>query len=266
MKTSDSILKIAPAMAKAQAAFSAAIKNKSADMGKFDYSYADLATVLEAAQTGLAPNGLFLINFITDSASQQNKRELETVLMHESGEFFAMAYPLNMSGTPQQIGSELTYARRYSAMMILGIASEDDDGASASGRKPGTAQKPATTSATTATATTKTIAPLSKVTRIDGSSSTATDVETLANETAQDIEAATLRMNAIAFKKKWTDKLNAAFKTHPEAIAMLTKVAAENQAKSDTPTADIIARAKRIMVNVANTTGELEEPAPGESE
>lgn len=267
MKTSESILKIAPAMAKAQAAFSAAIKNKSADMGKFDYSYADLATVLEAAQTGLAPNGLFLINFIGESASQPNKRELETVLMHESGEYFAMAYPLNMSGTPQQIGSELTYARRYSAMMILGIASEDDDGASASNRKPGTAQKPATTGATTQTATTKSAQNPQIGTRMLSSSATTTEINQAAHELADEIESSTAaieRNAAIAFKKRWTDKLNAALKTHPENAAMLAKVAADNQAKSDTPTDEIIARAKRIMVNVCNTTGEIEEAAPGE--
>ena len=41
-------------------------------------------------------------------------------------------YPLPTSGTPQQIGSAITYARRYTLTAVLGIApAEDDDDAAA---------------------------------------------------------------------------------------------------------------------------------------
>lgn len=38
---------------------------------------------------------------------------------------------LPAGGTPQQTGSAITYARRYSALAALGLATEDDDGQSA---------------------------------------------------------------------------------------------------------------------------------------
>ncbi len=55
------------------------------------------------------------------------------MLMHESGEWIAGTITMQASkDNPQAVGSALTYARRYSLMAIVGIASEDDDGTSAS--------------------------------------------------------------------------------------------------------------------------------------
>lgn len=259
MKTSESILKIAPAFAKAQPEFLPPIKDKTADAGKFGYAYADLANVFDGVREAMKANGLFLFQNIADGVS--GGHELETVLMHESGEYFAMSYPLSMTGTAQQIGSNITYARRYSAMMLLGLAGEDDDGAAASQKKP--AQQPAKVGSSGGT-TTQNAPKSGNVARLDGTRSSSDDVTTLANETVEDIEAATLRLNAVAFKKKWTDRLNAAITSHPEHAALYAQVAKDNQANKDTPTAEIIARAKRIMVNVCNTTGQIEETAPGE--
>lgn len=263
MKTSDSILQIAPAFAKAQPMFQPPIKDKTADAGKFGYSYADLANVFDGARPGLTANALFLVQNIVSSES--GKRELETVLMHESGEYFAMSYPINMTGTPQQVGSEITYARRYSAMMMLGLAGEDDDGAAASNKKPGVqpAQKGSSATTTQAT-TTQNASKNTNVARLDGTHSSSSDPVVMADETVQDIEGATLRINAIAFKKRWTDRLIASITSHPEHAALYATVAKANEASNSTPTAEIIARAKRIMVNVCNTTGQIEESAPGE--
>ena len=264
MKHSDSIEKIAPAFAKAQALFVPPLKDSHADAGKFGYSYADLANVFEGAKPGLVPNGLFLFAVVIEKGSGH---ALETVLMHESGEYFSMEYPINMTGTPQVVGSAITYARRYSAMMILGLAGEDDDGAAASAKKPMQPQKAGSSGTTTQATTTKSAQNPQIGTRMLSSSATTAEINQAAHELADEIEASTAaieRNTAIAFKKRWTDKLNAALKTHPENAAMLAKVAADNQAKSDTPTDEIIARAKRIMVNVCNTTGEIEESAPGE--
>ncbi|KKK84204.1 hypothetical protein LCGC14_2785690, partial [marine sediment metagenome] len=59
---------------------------------------------------------------------------LQTLLLHTSGESFESIYPLNPRDPkdPQQMGSVITYARRYTACGMLGIATEDDDGAKAS--------------------------------------------------------------------------------------------------------------------------------------
>jgi predicted metal-dependent hydrolase len=42
-----------------------------------------------------------------------------------------------MSGKPQEIGSALTYARRYSLSALLGIAADEDDDANAASRSNG---------------------------------------------------------------------------------------------------------------------------------
>jgi len=56
--------------------------------------------------------------------------------MHTSGEFLThkpTRLPVGMDA--QKTGSAITYARRYSLMAALGLATEDDDGASAPPRK-----------------------------------------------------------------------------------------------------------------------------------
>jgi hypothetical protein len=56
---------------------------------------------------------------------------IETVLLHTSGQRMVWPFQVTASGTPQQIGSAITYGRRYSAQAALGVASEDDDGQAA---------------------------------------------------------------------------------------------------------------------------------------
>jgi hypothetical protein len=59
---------------------------------------------------------------------------LEYRLRHVCGDEETGTWPLT-GGTPQQIGSSITYARRYALMAVTGVfpAKEDDDGAAASG-------------------------------------------------------------------------------------------------------------------------------------
>ena len=57
---------------------------------------------------------------------------LVTMLIHSSGQFLRgyVALPTNLS--PQELGSYLTYMRRYSYQSIIGVfAEEDDDGGAA---------------------------------------------------------------------------------------------------------------------------------------
>jgi hypothetical protein len=56
---------------------------------------------------------------------------LTTTLRHTSGQWISSEYPLPMGATPQQLGSALTYARRYSLSSIACIAADEDDDAEA---------------------------------------------------------------------------------------------------------------------------------------
>lgn len=62
---------------------------------------------------------------------------LRYALRHASGESLTGDYPLPSNANPQQLGSALTYARRYCLGAVTGVApDEDDDGNAASNAKP----------------------------------------------------------------------------------------------------------------------------------
>jgi hypothetical protein len=123
---SEPIDKLAAALSKAQATMESAAKNKRNP--HFNSKYADLASIIEAVRKPLTDNGLA---FTQTVQSLEHGLFLETTLLHTSGQWLRSEYPL-VQGTPQQTGSSLTYARRYSLSSIAGIAAdEDDDGEAA---------------------------------------------------------------------------------------------------------------------------------------
>jgi hypothetical protein len=123
---SEAIDLLATALSKAQATMESAAKNKRNP--HFNSRYADLSSIIEAVRKPLTDNGL---SFTQTIYCIETGLFLETTLLHTSGQWLKSEYPL-VQGTPQQTGSSLTYARRYSLSSIAGIAAdEDDDGAAA---------------------------------------------------------------------------------------------------------------------------------------
>jgi hypothetical protein len=88
------------------------------------YKYADLSDVLECAREPLTKTGLAHAQTLR---AQDGHMVLVTSLLHTSGQWIASEYPLANYARPQEQGSALTYARRYSLTALLGIAAEDDD-------------------------------------------------------------------------------------------------------------------------------------------
>lgn len=130
------------ALAKLQADLPKVAKSKTADVptkggGGFKYNYADLAAITEAVMSRLGECGL---SFTARPTLDGGRLVLAYELRHESGEEIGGAYPLNGSGGPQQVGGEITYARRYALCSITGVAPEDDDDALAAQRQS-TAQR-----------------------------------------------------------------------------------------------------------------------------
>lgn len=138
--------KLAEALSKAQYEFKPPKKNKHVDFTdkngrRVKYSYADLADIIEAIREPFGKNGLAVFHQL---AYDGNFYGLKTSLVHLSGEFIDTWYPLPdptaNAVRPQEFGSSLTYARRYSLSSLVGIASdEDDDGQLA---EPSNQQKP----------------------------------------------------------------------------------------------------------------------------
>jgi hypothetical protein len=104
------------------------VKRNKVDAGPMRYTYADLGDVLAEARPKLKECGLALVQVPTTTFG------VSTTLFHKSGQWLRFA-PLRIApagGTPQHVGSAITYARRYSILSILGLATEDDDGRAAS--------------------------------------------------------------------------------------------------------------------------------------
>jgi ERF superfamily len=120
MNTSDQIDELAAALAKAQGMMENAVMNRINP--HFKSKYADLAAIRDVSREPLSANGLAIVQTIGDGV-------LHTRLLHTSGQWIASEHPLPMSGRPQEIGSALTYARRYSLSALIGIATDEDDDA-----------------------------------------------------------------------------------------------------------------------------------------
>ena len=106
-------------------------KNQTADTGRFSYSYADLASVLDVVRPVLAKHQLAVMQDVT---TEEGQVQVSTRLVHASGEVVTFGPIAGRAGSDwQAMGSAVTYARRYSLMAALGLAAEgeDDDGASA---------------------------------------------------------------------------------------------------------------------------------------
>jgi hypothetical protein len=99
-------------------------KSQSADTGSYTYSYADLAQVSRAVLPVLGELGL---SFTAKPTMSNGQFVLAYRLLHVSGEDDKGEYPLPSSGSPQSMGSAITYARRYCLCAVTGIAPDDDD-------------------------------------------------------------------------------------------------------------------------------------------
>lgn len=144
MQMSNSIASLAAALSAAQGAIEAA--SKGAVNPYFKSKYADLNALREVIREPLAANGLSITQFAR-TVSNGERVEVETMLMHSSGEYLrdTLVLPVGrkydkegeaMPVDVQSIGSAITYARRYALSSILSLAADDDDGNAAVGSAP----------------------------------------------------------------------------------------------------------------------------------
>jgi hypothetical protein len=127
MNKSDSIGKLAKALSIVQGKLRPAIKDAKNPF--FKSNYADLNSVWDSCRQLLAENGLSIAQL---NQVAENGVIVETVLMHESGEWISgeMYLPLNKQDA-QSVGSAVTYGRRYGLAAVVGIVADEDDDANA---------------------------------------------------------------------------------------------------------------------------------------
>jgi hypothetical protein len=94
------------------------------DKGSYTYKYANLAAVSAAILPLLSKHGLAWTSMPT---LDDGKFVLRYQLLHVSGDSLEGSYPLPTTTRPQEMGSAITYARRYALCAVTGLAPEEDD-------------------------------------------------------------------------------------------------------------------------------------------
>jgi hypothetical protein len=130
---SESIDALAAAWVKASGEMHDITKTQKANVGQYAYTFATLADLNEMARPIMAKHGLVITQ---TAATVGDEVAISTTVLHSSGQFVT-AHPLTLpvGKTAQATGSAITYSRRYALMAMLGLATEDDDGAAAAPRE-----------------------------------------------------------------------------------------------------------------------------------
>ena len=126
----------------ALAAFQAELPDvtKGSTNPAFKSRYADLADVVKVVLPRLAAHGLA---WVTAPDITDHGPVLRYELRHTSGEAITGAWPLPDGVKAQELGSWITYGRRYTLGAVVGVApDEDDDGNAASKAAPAPRRNP----------------------------------------------------------------------------------------------------------------------------
>ncbi len=109
-----------------------------------NYKYSDLTEILNCITEPLLENGLVISQSII---SNPDAIGIRTTLFHESGESIQEEFfipttlkSLNKGNQLQELGSSITYMKRYALIAMFALGNEDDDGAVFNNKQP---QKPA---------------------------------------------------------------------------------------------------------------------------
>ena len=99
---------------------------KKADNPFFKSKYLDLSDLLEAVEPVLEKHGLVLLQPI------QEGKVFTIITDSETTESVTSYLDLPINNNPQQMGSAVTYYRRYTLQSLLSLQAVDDDGNTAS--------------------------------------------------------------------------------------------------------------------------------------
>lgn len=99
---------------------------KNAQNPHFKKSYADINALIEAVEPILLSHGLLLLQPIIEN------NVVTRIIDVESDQSVESSLPLTKGLNAQQLGSEVTYFRRYTLQSLLGLQATDDDGNDAS--------------------------------------------------------------------------------------------------------------------------------------
>ncbi|WP_440220907.1 ERF family protein [Dietzia sp. MNB45] len=137
-------------------------KTKTANAGKYGYSYADLGIIRDTIRKPLEQAGLAVIQHLDGGRDEWTV--LTTTLVHTSGQSISSRLDIaTKQKTAQELGSLYTYMKRYALGAILGIATEDDDDGQAGNSKPASAPQTAPRASTKKEASEKQLAAIKRM-------------------------------------------------------------------------------------------------------
>lgn len=131
--------KLMGALVKFQSECPALSFDKTVKTGKYKFDYVTLAKMVDVTKPLLAKNGLF-ISQLPICNEKENYVKVKTILGHESGQSISSDFEMKIPATttrdgktlpitPQDVGSGISYAKRYAYGAILSlITDEDTDG------------------------------------------------------------------------------------------------------------------------------------------
>lgn len=104
----------------------------------FKSKYFDINTLLEEVIPKLTAAGLVLTQCLDTQDDEKGCKTylVSKVIDSDTGEAIVSKAKLPDVLKPHELGSAITYYRRYSLQSMLGLMAEDDDGNTASGSKP----------------------------------------------------------------------------------------------------------------------------------
>jgi len=127
--TSDENDKVLPAFHHALGAALRVLKTKTADAGKFEFSYPTLSDVLGSVREVLKEHDCAITQIPTGTADGLTW-SLTTTILHSNGQWLGFdPYTRPQVRDEQGFGGAVTYGRRYSLTSIFAIGVADDDAA-----------------------------------------------------------------------------------------------------------------------------------------
>lgn len=131
MNKSESIKELATALSKVkfgEIGKSKTVKVATKSGSSYNFDYAPLEVIMGAIRGPLAEQGLSLVQGIMNGTGLM---VVETTLIHSSGEWMSFFSPvITKEGcTAQEMGSAITYARRYGVTLACCLVADEDDDA-----------------------------------------------------------------------------------------------------------------------------------------
>lgn len=131
MRATEQLNELSTALAKAQPRFGQIKRNKTVKVrtqggAEYSFDYAPLEEVIEATRVPLSEVGLSLVHPIETTETHVTAGAR---LSHSSGQWIENLITIPRPAKMQELGSALTYIKRYCTQGVLGVQADDDDDA-----------------------------------------------------------------------------------------------------------------------------------------